>query len=86
MGLVNSVHADHEALWAEADRLSRAIAENPPLVVQGCKAIFNDQTEREAQRGLDFVAAWNSAFLQSDDLMEAFAAFAEKRPPRFQGS
>jgi enoyl-CoA hydratase len=35
--------------------------------------------------GLRYVAVWNSAFLQSQDLAEAFAAYAERRPPRFQG-
>ena len=35
--------------------------------------------------GLRYVAVWNSAFLQSNDLAEAFAAFMERRPPHFQG-
>jgi enoyl-CoA hydratase len=37
------------------------------------------------QEGLDYVAVWNSAFLISDDLSEAMAAFAERRPPDYKG-
>ncbi|MEO6420988.1 MAG: enoyl-CoA hydratase, partial [Polyangiaceae bacterium] len=36
--------------------------------------------------GLREVALHNSAFLQSNDLMEAITAFMEKRPPTFTGS
>ena len=35
--------------------------------------------------GLAYVAAWNAAFLASEDLGEAVAAFAQKRPPKFSG-
>lgn len=32
---------------------------------------------------LNYIATWNAALLQSDDLAEAFAAFGQKRPAKF---
>jgi enoyl-CoA hydratase len=35
--------------------------------------------------GLKYVAAWNAAFLPSQDLGEAMAAFMQRRDPDFTG-
>lgn len=85
IGLVTEVFDDPAALLAGARARAREIAANPPLVVQGVKQVLNHAADGEIRDGLRFVAAWNAAFLQSLDLGEALAAFAEKRPPRFAG-
>lgn len=85
MGLVNQVFDTPEALLSEARATARRIADNPPLVVQGAKQVMEYCADKSVADGLRYVAVWNSAFLQSHDLTEAFAAFAERRPPRFQG-
>jgi enoyl-CoA hydratase len=61
------------------------IAANSPLAVQGVKQVLNYSDEHTTDEGLDHVAHWNSSYLRSDDLAEAMQAFAEKRPPRFEG-
>ncbi|MFL5354507.1 crotonase/enoyl-CoA hydratase family protein [Archangium sp.] len=86
MGLVNQVFATPEELLAQARATARKIADNPPLVVQGAKQVMEYCADKSVADGLRYVAVWNSAFLQSNDLAEAFAAYAERRPPRFQGS
>ncbi|OGQ25807.1 MAG: enoyl-CoA hydratase [Deltaproteobacteria bacterium RBG_16_71_12] len=85
LGLVSQVIADDEALFTVAHALARQIADNPPLVVQGIKRVMNRRIEGELLAGLREVATWNAAFIGSEDLTEAMAAFAEKRPPRFSG-
>ncbi|QRK13344.1 crotonase/enoyl-CoA hydratase family protein [Archangium violaceum] len=85
MGLVNQVFATPEELLAAARATARKIADNPPLVVQGAKQVMEYCADKSVADGLRYVAVWNSAFLQSHDLAEAFAAYAERRPPRFQG-
>ncbi|HSP78066.1 MAG TPA: crotonase/enoyl-CoA hydratase family protein [Myxococcaceae bacterium] len=85
MGLENQVFSTPEELLAEARATARRIADNPPLVVQGAKQVMEYCADKSVADGLRYVAVWNSAFLQSQDLAEAFAAYAERRPPRFQG-
>ena len=85
IGLVNDVHPDADALLAAARALAAEIAANSPLAVQGTKAVLRACRNKSVADGLDYVSVWNSAFLASNDLMEAMAAFMEKRPPRFRG-
>lgn len=85
MGLVNQVFPSPEALLEGVRETARKIASNPPLVVQGVKQVLEYCADKSVADGLRYVAVWNSAFLQSHDLAEAFAAFAERRPPQFQG-
>jgi enoyl-CoA hydratase len=86
IGLVNDVLPDADALRAAARALGEEIAANSPLAVQGVKAVLRACRGRSVAEGLDYVALWNTAFLQSDDLREAMTAFVEKRAPRFTGS
>ena len=85
IGLVSDVLASREDAWEAARATARAIAENPPLVVQGIKRVMNERVARDDAAGLHHVAAWNAAFLPSEDLGEALAAFAEKRKPQYRG-
>ena len=85
IGLVNAVHPDAAAAQRAAHELAGRIAANSPLAVQGTKRVLRYCEGKSVEDGLAFVATWNAAFIQSDDLAEAMAAFFEKRPPRFTG-
>ena len=85
IGLVNDVHSTRDALRDAAKGMAREIAANAPLAVQGAKRMLQRSRDRTVEEGLEDVAVWNAAFLQSDDLREALHAYREGRPPEFEG-
>ena len=85
IGLVNAVYTNSAELLAGARSLALEIAQNSPLAVQGTKAVLAANDGRSVDEGLEFVARWNTMYLQSNDLREAMMAFVEKRPPVFNG-
>ncbi len=84
IGLVNRVlpHAELEAFaqgWAE--RLAAA----PPLALSLSKRMLNDSFAASLPAALEAEARAQAINAASDDAREAFAAFREKREPRFRG-
>lgn len=86
IGLVNDVFETPEAALDAARATAAEIAANPPLVVQGVKSVLDHSRTADVSDSLRFVAAWNAAFLPSEDIGEAVAAIFEKRPPSFKGA
>jgi len=85
IGLVNDVYDDAEATRHAAAALAARIADNSPLVTAGIKDVLDAERAPRVEAGLRYVAAWNSAFLLSDDLVEAMTAFRQKRPAEYRG-
>lgn len=86
IGFVNRVLPDAAALRTAAAELAGDIAANPPLAVQGIKDVVLFSRDNGVAPGLQYVAQKNAAALPCEDLMEAVAAFMEKRPPVFKGN
>lgn len=86
IGLVNSVHGQGaDDVYGAAVELANEIAANSPLAVQGTKAVLAANDGHTIDEGLDFVARWNTMYLESNDLREAMSAFVEHRPAKFNG-
>jgi enoyl-CoA hydratase len=85
IGLVTKVLPDAAGVLEAARETANEIAANSPLAVQGSKAVLNGGEGRSVEEALDYVALWNTAFLQSNDLLEAIMAYTQKRPPDFKG-
>jgi enoyl-CoA hydratase len=80
-GLVNKV-VPADRLMEEALAVARRIQRNSPLGVRTVKRLLNQDGERHSSE----VAGFLPPLLMSEDLVEARAAFREKRPPKFRAS
>jgi enoyl-CoA hydratase len=86
IGLVNDVYETPDALFEAAATLARTIAAQSPLVTSGIKQVLEYGADKSVADGLRYVATWNAAFLQSNDLTEAISAFLARRSPTFTGT
>ena len=83
-GLVNRVFGDKDEMMREVMALAAVIAAKSPLAIRGTKEVMTYARDHTVAEGLNFISVWNSAMLMSNDLMEAFSASMEKRPPTFK--
>jgi enoyl-CoA hydratase/carnithine racemase len=85
MGFITRLCEDREALLKEAAVLADQIANLPPLTVQGTKDVLIQGRDNGVYPGLAYAAQKNAALIPNDDMLEAIAAFLEKRKPTFKG-
>jgi len=85
IGLVNATFPTQRALLDAAQGMAARIACNSPLAVQGTKKVLRFCEGKSVEDGLDYIATWNAAFIESQDLREAVQSFFEKRNPAFHG-
>ncbi|QIL44121.1 crotonase/enoyl-CoA hydratase family protein [Acidovorax sp. HDW3] len=84
IGLVNRVFETREALYAGVQEIAASIAAKSPLSIRGSKEMLNYARDHSVADGLNYVATWNAAMLQSDDLMAAMTAGMMKQTPQFK--
>ncbi|KAJ7198091.1 Delta2-dienoyl-CoA-isomerase [Mycena pura] len=86
LGLVSRVVPGGRAgVVAAALALARVIAGKSPVAVAGTKRILTHARDHTVAENLEYTAVWNSAALQTQDILESIGAARERRGPRFAG-
>jgi crotonobetainyl-CoA hydratase len=88
-GVVNEVLPDEEAVRARAWEIARVLASGPPLVFAAIKETARAAESLRFQEAMDLVTRSTlptvAALYTSEDNLEGFTAFAEKRKPVWKG-
>lgn len=82
-GFVNAVFPDHETMMASVMETAAEIASKTPMAIWGTKRTMNFTRDHSVADGLEFIANWNAAMFDTDDMAEAFAAQMEQRSAEF---
>ncbi len=85
IGLVNRVAPEGELMPA-ARALAAEIARNGPVAVRAAKRAVDRGAELSLNEGLVLEAKCYEETLPTEDRLEALAAFAQKRAPRYTGA
>jgi len=83
IGLVNRTYDDHGALLDGVFAIAAEIAGKSPIAVAGTKEMLSYMRDHRIDDGLEYIATWNAAMLQSTDLRVAVAAHMSKQKPEF---
>ncbi|PKM05411.1 MAG: enoyl-CoA hydratase [Gammaproteobacteria bacterium HGW-Gammaproteobacteria-6] len=83
LGLVNRTWDDHDALLAGVMAVAEQIAGKSPLAVRGTKEMIRYSRDHSVEDGLNYIATWNAAMLQSEDLKLAMMAHMAKKNAEF---
>ncbi len=83
IGLVNRTYADANELLDGVMVIAREIAAKSPVAVRGTKEMIRYMRDHRVDDGLEYIATWNAAMLQSADLRVAMTAQMSKQKPEF---
>ncbi len=84
LGLVNAVVPPNE-LDNATDEIVDAIAAGPPVALSMTKRQLDNAGNASLAQALEAEALAQSVNVKTDDMREAFMAYAERRPPNFSG-
>jgi len=84
VGLATAV-VDDARLGQETAALARRLAEGPTAAYATTKLLLSREQDVDLSSAIELEAAAQALLMRSADLAESFAAYKEKRPPRWTG-
>lgn len=83
IGLVNKVLPTIEGAMDYGKKVANEIASNSTFVINGVKEVMRHSEGKPLDDGLNYVAVWNSSFLNSKDFEEALKSFQNRTRPEY---
>ena len=82
-GFVNEIYEDQDAMDDAVLEIAKEIASKSPMAIWGTKQTLNYGRDHSVADGLEYIATWNAAMFDPDDMAEAFMAQTETRAAAF---
>jgi enoyl-CoA hydratase/carnithine racemase len=85
LGLVSRIAAESESVLDHALGLAEPLAAGAPIALAAALDAIDAAADLPLEAGLSYERVCYERTLASEDRLEALAAFAAKRPPRYRG-
>jgi enoyl-CoA hydratase len=82
-GFINEVFDTHEELLTAVNEIAKEIASKSPMAIWGTKQSMNFSRDHSVADGLEYIATWNAAMFDTDDMDEAFVSTSDRRDAEF---
>ena len=82
-GFVNEIYEDQDAMDDAVLEIAKEIASKSPMAIWGTKQTLNYGRDHSVADGLEYIATWNAAMFDPEDMAEAFMAQTENREADF---
>jgi len=83
VGFVSRVFDTKKEMLSKAVDLASTIATKSPVAISTTKLQLNYARDHTVDEGLDYIASWNMAMLQSQDMLTAAQSSMQKQEPTF---
>ena len=84
VGLVSSLHDNHEEMMNNAFEIAEKLASKTPLAMWVTKETLNYSRDHTVKESLENVALWNAATLHKEDVMSTMMSKMQKKKPEYR--
>ena len=84
VGLVSSLHDNHEEMMKSAFEIAEKLASKTPLAMWVTKETLNYSRDHTVKESLENVALWNAATLHKEDVMSTMVSKMQKKKPEYR--